>query len=185
MTTPCSLNLMVEATIFTEFNPPSITGSHFNFTRSFWKWFQSRGGRTRTYVVSGVRVLQTPALATRHTPRKYRFLYGLTLTALVYIYCQSTAAHSLNDCILALFKRHPREFLFHDDFRPSLTGVAGIEPALEESKSSALPFGYTPISRQKNSLSLYQLSYTCNYGAYDGIWTHYKKILIFNLLYLS
>ena len=38
----------------------------------------------------------------------------------------------------------PEKNCFLDDFRPSETGVAGIEPALKESKSFAFPFGYTP-----------------------------------------
>lgn len=54
-----------------------------------------------------------------HNTTPNELLYGLALTALVYIYCQSAAAHSLNARILALFKRHPREIIFCDDFRPS------------------------------------------------------------------
>ena len=55
----------------------------------------------------------------------------------------------------------PENFIFSviiSDYH--ITGVAGIEPTLEESKSSALPFGYTPITRQKKEdLLLCQMSY--------------------------
>lgn len=54
-----------------------------------------------------------PKLKGFHTVKPFK-------TALVYIYCQSAAAHSLNGSIHALFKRHSREFYFFcDNFRLS------------------------------------------------------------------
>ncbi len=37
-------------------------------------------------------------------------------------------------------------FDFRNEGQSTLVGVAGFEPAMTESKSVALPLGYTPIS---------------------------------------
>lgn len=62
-----------------------------------------------------------------------------------------------------------------------MTGVAGFEPTITESKSVALPFGYTPLADDFLA-STYYYYYLCNifvFFYYCPICQHPSQLLIF------